>query len=193
MADLSAARAAVVIPGRTQGPYAPLLAFAGEAAVARRARVSTLEWSPPAELDPGPKTSGATRAAWVRGQVTPVLDDLAATGSVPLLIGKSLGSYASVLAAERDLPAVWLTPLLTDEDVAAGLRASRAPFLLVGGTADKAAWDGALARYLTPHVCEVEGADHGMYVPGPLAASAGVLGLVATAVEQFLDEVLWSP
>jgi hypothetical protein len=30
-----------------------------------------------------------------------------------------------------------------------------------------------------------------MYVPGPLAASAAVLGQVATAVEDFLDEVVW--
>jgi len=31
----------------------------------------------------------------------------------------------------------------------------------------------------------------GMYAPGPLAASAAVLRLVATAVERFLDEVVW--
>lgn len=52
-------------------------------------------------------------------------------------------------------------------------------------------WDGALARKLSPYVLEVADADHGMYVPGPLAASAAVLGRVATAVEKFLDEVVW--
>ncbi len=71
-----------------------------------------------------------------------------------------------------------------------GLRRSTAPFLLVGGTAD-ALWDSALARELTPYVLEVEGADHGMYVPGRLAASTAVLGEVATAVEDFLDQVIW--
>jgi hypothetical protein len=33
-----------------------------------------------------------------------------------------------------------------------------------GGSADEY-WDGRLARSLTPHGAEVEGADHGMFVP----------------------------
>ena len=70
------------------------------------------------------------------------------------------------------------------------LRRSTAPFLLVGGTADKL-WDPILARELTPYLLEVPDADHGMYVPGRLAASAAVLGQVATAVENSLDEVVW--
>jgi hypothetical protein len=73
----------------------------------------------------------------------------------------------------------------------AALRRSTAPTLLIGGTADKV-WDGTIARQLSPYVFEVLDADHGMYVPGPLAASATVLGRVATAIEEFLDDVLWS-
>jgi hypothetical protein len=45
----------------------------------------------------------------------------------------------------------------------------------------------AWARELSPYVLEVDGADHGMYVPGPLARSAEVLCRVATAVEGSLD------
>jgi hypothetical protein len=30
-----------------------------------------------------------------------------------------------------------------------------------------------------------------MYVPGPLANSAAVLGQVVTAVEDFLDDIVW--
>jgi hypothetical protein len=52
-------------------------------------------------------------------------------------------------------------------------------------------WDSTLARELTQYVLEVEDADHGMYVPGPLAGAAAVLGQVVTAVEQFLDDVVW--
>jgi pimeloyl-ACP methyl ester carboxylesterase len=74
--------------------------------------------------------------------------------------------------------------------VAAALRRAAAPFLLVGGTAD-AVWDSALARRLSPHVLEVDGADHGMYVPGPLTSSIAVLGQVVAAVEEFLDEIGW--
>jgi len=42
-----------------------------------------------------------------------------------------------------------------------------------------------------PHVFEITDGDHGLYVPGPLANSAAVLGIVATAVEQFLDQTVW--
>jgi hypothetical protein len=52
-------------------------------------------------------------------------------------------------------------------------------------------WDGEVAMAITPHVLEIAGADHGMFVPGPLAASAAVLGEAATAVERFLDDVVW--
>lgn len=62
--------------------------------------------------------------------------------------------------------------------------------LLVGGTSDQL-WDGGTARLVTPHVLEVEDADHGMLIPGALSASAAVLGQVITAVEDFLDRVVW--
>jgi hypothetical protein len=62
--------------------------------------------------------------------------------------------------------------------------------MLVGGTADSF-WDGSAARSITPHVLEVQDADHGMFVGGPLAASAEVLGRVMTAFEDFLDQAVW--
>jgi hypothetical protein len=120
--------------------------------------------------------------------VAAAVDSLGAAS--PVLIGKSLGSLAADVAAERALAAVWLTPLLTAPAVVAALRRAASPFLLVGGTADQW-WDGNLARSLTPYVTEVTDADHGMLVPGPLAASAAVLGEVTTAVERFLDDVAW--
>lgn len=73
--------------------------------------------------------------------------------------------------------------------VAAAAAAVAAP-VVIGGTADQF-WDGRTARMVTPHVLEVEDADHGMLVPGALSASAAVLGRVITAVEDFLDHVAW--
>jgi hypothetical protein len=50
---------------------------------------------------------------------------------------------------------------------------------------------GPAARSITPHVVEVDGVDHGMFVPGELSVSAGVLAQVMSAVELFLDQVVW--
>jgi hypothetical protein len=126
-------------------------------------------------------------AEWVARQILPVADRV---GGAPLLIGKSLGTYAASIAAERSLPAIWLTPLLYDPIVVAALEQATAPALLVGGTADQS-WDGDLARRLSPHVFEVDGANHGLYVPGPLVESVAVLGRVVVAVEEFLEGISW--
>jgi len=158
--------------------------YPADAAEHRGAQVHRVWWNEP---DRPLTLTEPERGPWVLPQATKALD--AITGEV-LLIGKSLGSYVSTLAAERGFPAIWLTPVLTADWVVSGLRRSTAPFLLVGGTADPL-WDSALARELTPYVLEVPEADHGMYVPGRLAESAAVLGQVATAVEDFLDQVVW--
>jgi pimeloyl-ACP methyl ester carboxylesterase len=169
---------AVVVPGRMFGPAAPLLMYSGDVAQERGATVHRHWWSTEPDLeDPD----------WVRGELTGVLDTL---GGRPLMIGKSLGTRAAALAAERELPAVWLTPLLTVPQVAADLGRATAPFLLVGGTADRS-WDADLAGRLTPHVLQIDDADHGMYVPGPLTASIDVLARVVVAMELFLTEIAW--
>jgi len=174
---------AIVLPGRIFGPAAGMLMYAGEIANRRGATLHRHSWSgePPTPSEPETER-------WVCDEVVPLLDAL---GGSPLLIAKSLGTNAASLAAERSLPAVWLTPLLTSPWVAAALGRATAPFLLVGGTADDTYWDGVLARRLSPYVVEVEGADHGLYVPGQLTRSIAVLGDVVDAVETFLDAAGW--
>jgi hypothetical protein len=173
---------ALVIPGGMFGPAAGMLMYVGDVAEQRGATVHRLSWS-----QDWPDPYRPEIEAWVRAEVAPRLDEL---GGSPLLIAKSLGTDAAVLAAERSLPAVWLTPRLVMPWVATALGRAAAPFLLVGGTAD-AAWDGELARRLSPHVLEVENAGHGLYVPGPLINSIAVLGEVVVAVEKFLDGIGW--
>jgi hypothetical protein len=169
---------AVVIPGRMFGAGAPLLMYTGDLAEVRGATVHRHEWTgtPPEQPD--------EYEPWVRAQLTPL------PGEQPLLIAKSLGTMAAGLAAERDLPAVWITPLLHRPEVVAALERATAPFLLVGGTADSS-WDGVVARRVTPHVFEVPEADHGLYVPGLLTASIAVLARVVDAMAEFLDEIGW--
>lgn len=156
--------------------------YAGDVAAQRGATVHRYSWS--GEF---PQLDQPGIESWVGGEIAPLVDSV---GGRPLLIGKSLGTNAAAVAADRSLPAVWLTPLLTLPWVADALGRATAPFLLVGGTADQL-WDGDLARRLSPHVLEVAGADHGMYVPGPLTGSIAVLGRVVVAVEEFLDGIGW--
>ena len=123
-------------------------------------------------------------------QVESAVDELTAgTGAAPVVVGKSLGSLAAPLVADRGLAAVWFTPLLTNEPTVAALRRAIGPSLLVGGTADPY-WDGQTARSLTADVVEIDGADHAMVVPGSLW-NQPPLGQVITAVEDFLDHVIW--
>ncbi len=178
---------ALVVPGGVGGPYTPLLMFGGDAAEARGADVTRFSWTSPGDprdLDP------RRRGRWVCDQVAPVIAALDVASGRPLIVAKSLGTYAAPLAADQSCPAVWLTPVLDDSWVVEGLRRATAPLLLVGGTADPM-WDGPLARELSPHVLEVVDANHGMYVPGPLRRSVEVLGDVLAAVEGFLDQVVW--
>ncbi len=178
-----------MLPGGRYGPHTPLLSYAAEAAEARNADVWPVEWTQPQEAE---DLSDAERGPRVLRHVTGPLAEAARgrASSDVLIIGKSLGVFAAPLAAEHRWPAIWLTPDLGSTHLVEVLRRRRAPFLLVGGTADQQ-WHGQIARGLTPHLLEVEGADHGMQLPGPLAASAVVLGQVATAVETFLDAVVW--
>jgi predicted alpha/beta-hydrolase family hydrolase len=189
MATLAATRAAVLVPGGGYTTDGPLLMYARLAVERRGGYAHRIAWTPP--------RSWNEAHAWVAGQVAAAVGEtVAATGvaaagaGAPLVIGKSLGSLAAPLVADRGLAAVWFTPLLTDQPTVAALHRASAPCLLVGGTADEL-WDGAVARSVTPHVVEVAGADHGMFVPGGLAGSAAVLGQVITAVERFLDQVVW--
>lgn len=171
-----------MIPGGRGGPYAGALAYAAEVAERRDATVHRHFWSRDPENVSAPESE-----QWVRSEVAPLLD---AVGGRPLVVAKSFGTIGAALAAERSLPAVWLTPLLTLPWVAAAMERATAPMLLIGGTSDQW-WDGDVARRLSPYVFEEEGADHGMFVPGPLTDTIEVLGHMVTAVDDFLSAVEW--
>lgn len=179
MADTAPERVAVLAPGGGYGTDGPLLMFSAVAAQRRGAVTRRLAW----DFD-----HGGELHAMVGEAVAAALDE-EGTGEA-VVFGKSLGSMAAAVVAERALPAIWFTPLLTDPPVVAALRSATAPCLLIGGTADEY-WDGEIARSVTPNIVEVDGADHRMFVPGGLAASAAVLGDVMTTVERFLDDVAW--
>jgi len=185
MQQLRAGRSAILAPGGNYGADGPLLMYARLAVQRRGGHAHPIVW----ELSGASDFSRQRRR--VASQVESAVDEMtAATGAAPVIIGKSLGSLAAPLVADRGLAAVWFTPLLTDEPTVAALRRATGPCLVVGGTADQF-WDGRAARCLPAEVVEIDGADHGMFVPGRLAASAAALGQVITAVEDFLDHIVW--
>src|SRR5688572_23056269 len=122
----------VVVPGGRGGTFTPVLAYTWVAAIARGAQIVHADWSTQSGGMADPK---AEAPQWVRRELLPHLDGFAAAR--PVLAGKSLGTYAAGLAAERGLPGIWHTPLIANGwGVASMLRQATAPFMLIGGTAD---------------------------------------------------------
>ena len=136
MEQLLAGRSAIVAPGGGYGAEGPLLMYARLAVQGRGGHVHPIVWELSRDSD------FSRQRLRVASQVESAVDEVtAATGAAPVVIGKSLGSLAAPLAADRGLAAVWFTPLLTDEPTVAALRRATGPCLLVGGTADRF-WDG---------------------------------------------------
>jgi hypothetical protein len=172
------ARCAVVLPGVRYFSQAPLLWFAREAARARGWSVLELSERAPGDEEP---------FAWMRDRAERTLDRAAEAATVAV-IGKSLGSAAAPLAAERGLRAVWLTPLLVRPDVVAALASSSAPALLVGSAADPTWSDGRQPGGDAIEVLEFEGLDHSLQVDGDPLASLDVLRQVTERVGEFVDD-----
>lgn len=168
---------AVLVPGRGYSPQAPLLFFTGFALVQHGWRVEHHWWDPPAE-------ESERTEAWVRAEVAGALPD----AGHALVVGKSLGSLAAPLAAERGLPAIWLTPVLELPEVVDAIRANPAPQLVIGGSADPL-WDAAVAFDVRGDACtvvEIADVDHAMLLPGDVVRGAEAHVEVARAVDNWL-------
>lgn len=179
-------RTALLLPGARYPVERPLLSYPRAAIHRRGGMTHDVSWAVPEFRD------SEDERAWVVARVRDAVAAAeAATGGVPpLVIAKSIGSLAAPVVRDRQLAAVWLTPIVSDQATVAALRQASRPCLMVGGTGDQF-WDGEIARSITPHVLEVPGADHAMLMPGRPAESAAVLEAVVTAVEHFLD-LVWA-
>jgi predicted alpha/beta-hydrolase family hydrolase len=176
--DDDAVGTAVVVPGRGYPPMAPLLFFSGMAALQHGWRVKHHWWDPPKH------ESDERTIAWVRTEVESALP----SSGRALVVAKSLGTLAASLAAERELPAVWLTPILDLPELVEAIAANPAPQLLVGGTGDDL-WDGAVARRLGSATCtiaELADADHGMMLRGDVVRGVEAHVDVTRAVSDWL-------
>lgn len=170
---------ALVAPGRAYSPSAPLLEFARRALLQHRFTVQELWWDSTARGD-------EPAEEWVRRHVEAALVDEDADHV--LIVGKSLGTWATSYAAERGLDAIWFTPLLVEPPVAEAIAANAGRQLLVGGLADDL-WDAAIAGELRDGGCavlEVVDADHSMGTPDAVRTVEIHLE-VARAVEAHLS------
>jgi hypothetical protein len=168
-------RWAVVLPGAGYTTQAPLLWFARELALAHG-------WGAIEVRERG--AAGGDSLAWARERAERALAE--AGDREALVIGKSRSSLAAPVAVERDLPAIWLTPLLGQPAVREALAATQRPALLVGSRADPS-W-GSAAPVANPElrVLELEGLDHSLQQPGDPFASLAVLQTVAGEISTFL-------
>jgi hypothetical protein len=164
---------AVVLPGRAFPVTMPLLRLAVDALERHGHDVRAVTWTPPDPLpdDPTP---------WVVER----LEEALADGAPGVVVAKSLGTRAAGWAAERGVPAVWLTPLLRDPGCLAGVRGNPAPQLVVAGLADPL-HDPSVSGSLGCDVLELEGADHALSRTGDAD-----LGDDAARIEAALDGFL---
>ncbi|MFF3636893.1 alpha/beta hydrolase [Streptomyces sp. NPDC002250] len=176
-------RVAIVVPGVGYSPARPLLHFARSVLLRHGWTVQELWWQIP---DGFAEFTVVDRIVWVERQVTEAIE--AEAGACRLVVGKSLGSLACGITADRNIPAAWLTPVLTVDHVAAALRRATEPTLLIGGGADKL-WDSRIAASLHHDVLEVPSADHGLELADDAAGSVEVLRQVVSRLDRFIGSL----
>jgi pimeloyl-ACP methyl ester carboxylesterase len=170
------ARCAVVLPGIRYFSQAPLLWFVREAAQARSWSVVEVDERAPRDQEP---------FAWMRAQAESALE--AASGAERVVVvGKSLGTAAAPMVSG---PAVWLTPLLDQPDVASAINSATAPTLLVGSRADPTWADGPAPGNAALEVLELDGLDHSLQVSRDPLASLDVLRDVTARAGAFLERL----
>jgi hypothetical protein len=176
--ERDAGRVAVLLPGHFYPTRAPALWFAREAAMARGWSALEVLGTPAEHEDP---------LAWESACAERALE--AAGPAHVLVIGKSIASLLAGAVADRALPAVWLTPLLTESAVIDGLARAQQPTLLVGGGADPTWRPDALADDHAFELLELSSSDHTLEVPGDPVASLTGLGQMTEAVMRFVDRI----
>lgn len=169
-------RVVTVLPGRGYTPDAPLLHYASGVLRRRGWTVQEVWWSH------GVDTSVEDALAQSRQALESV------TAGTHVVVAKSLGTLAMPYAVAHRLRGVWLTPLLIDPEVEAAAAGLSPLDLLVGGTDDQA-WDAEVAASSPARVLQIDGADHGMQVPGSALDSIDVLRSVTYHVEKFAELV----
>ncbi|MBF4615073.1 hypothetical protein [Curtobacterium sp. VKM Ac-1376] len=144
----------LLLAGSGYGQQAPLLWWSREIAVVAGCEVIAPGW----QVD---DTAGADPVGFVGAAVAAELG-----GQLPdLVVAKSFGCFALPWAIRHEVPGVWLTPVLTHDDVAAALPAATDAHDAIGG-GDDPLWRPERASGTAARLQTVAGADHSLHVPG---------------------------
>lgn len=166
-------RVATILPGRAYTTLGPLLHFSIMLLQDRGWTTREVAW------EDGDRTTPEAATAQAVHEIAAV------SARTHLIVAKSLGTLVLPEAVDRDLPGVWLTPVLERAEVAAAVRALTAPSLVVGGTADEL-WDPTLTAGPGARVLEIEGADHSLELGTDVDRSLAALRQVVDAMASFV-------
>lgn len=181
----------VVLPGGGYGPLGPALRFP-ILACRQISDGPTIEVTYPQTPEDDPT---ATRIEMVNTavsqQVHAAMQDSPAANVV--IVAKSLGTRALAATAptlprDRQIVAVWLTPLFGVDDVRTAAMRAGLHSLVVAGTADpyhdQAGFD-AVSTALDADTLLIPGADHSLEVPGDIFATLEAMRSLSSAVLDF--------
>src|ERR1700753_2917926 len=112
-------RVAILLPGMHYSTERPLLHFARAVFVKHGWTTREIRWS-----EPAPERDGQDLCDWFARQRSFAEAHARRslereTASRIALVGKSMGAFAAGVAADRGLPAIWLTPVLADSPLPA--------------------------------------------------------------------------
>ncbi|WP_168582504.1 hypothetical protein [Gephyromycinifex aptenodytis] len=166
-------RVATILPDLEMSPVTPILHFTRRLLTDKGWHVRVALW-PRDERD---------------GLPLPFIEEAlerAGTPQMHLAVGFSAGTRGLPAAIERNLPGIWLRPLLREQRIRDAVGAILEPSLLVGGTADPQ-WDGALDRPSRCQSHEVKDADLALEVPGSVPETMKAMTRTLKRIEDFVD------
>lgn len=174
-------KVAVLVPGAGYRVESPLLYWPAEQLRDRGWQVQAVRWTD--DDEPGDDPHGfAARAVQQAFAESPPADHR-------LIVAKSFGTFSIPWAEEDQVPAIWLTPILTDEVIRRTLTETKKPDLLIGGSKDKSWATDELSGTAATFV-DILNANHSLEVPNDWRASLAAHVQVLTAIERFLTNRL---
>lgn len=171
---------AVLLPGTGYPVRAPLLFWCAKILAELGWHVQAMEWKVDAEAlgDPQPFVERAVADAFAAAPST----------SRRLIVAKSFGSFALPWAQREGIPGVWLTPVLSNEIVRAGLLGATSADLAIGGDADEL-WMPERVSGTDATLITVPDADHTLSIAGDWRRSLHVQSEIFSDIARHVERL----